>query len=90
MSFRKKMEGKAQARCFEAQVMTEIRAWEEIDVDVRRLIGRAIASHKLRVVPITGPGGGGGWAHSGKKKEKTKPKKNDSRGSLHGRDIGTP
>lgn len=70
--------------------MTEIRAWEEIDVDVRRLIGRAIASHKLRVVPITGPGGGGGWAHSGKKKEKTKPKKNDSRGSLHGRDIGTP
>ena len=29
--------------------MIEIRAWEEIDIDVRRLIGRAIASHKLRV-----------------------------------------
>ena len=65
--------------------MIEIRAWEEIDIDVRRLIGRAIASHKLRVPNSPNHRSRQGVGTLGE--EERKPKKTNSRGSLHGRDT---
>ena len=58
--------------------MIEIRAWEEIDIDVRRLIGRAIASHKLRVP--NSPNYRSRWGVGTLGEEERKPKKKQFQG----------